>query len=57
MNIHHCVFKILEKNKVSQTDGHTDGQTMWKQYTPPQTKFAGGIITNYYVLWVIIDEN
>ena len=27
MNIHHCVFKILEKTKVSRTDGHTDGRT------------------------------
>ena len=28
--------------KTSVTDGHTDGRTTWKQYTPPQTKFAGG---------------
>ena len=53
MNIHHCVFKILGKNQ-SVTDGHTDRKTdgsmdrrtTWKQYTPPQTKFAGGIINS-----------
>ena len=31
--------------KLSVTDRHTDGRTMWKQYIPPQTKFAGGITT------------
>ena len=44
MNIHQCVFKILGK-KQSVTDGHrwTGGWKTWKQYTPPQTKFARGI--------------
>ena len=29
---------------MSRIDRHRDEQTTWKQYTPPQTKFAGGII-------------
>ena len=34
---------------MSRTDTCMDGQT-WKQYTPPQTKFAGGIKTVQSVL-------
>ena len=29
------------KETVLRMDGRTDGRTTWKQYTQPQTKFAG----------------
>ena len=36
-------LQVIKKTKrYGQTDGRTDGRTTWKQYTPPQTKFAGG---------------
>ena len=38
-------FQDIEKPKCrGQMDGLTDGRTKWKQYTTPQTQFAGGII-------------
>ena len=52
MKIHHCICKILGKKPKclgrthGRTDVRTDGRTMWKQYTPPQTKFAGSITTD-----------
>ena len=30
--------------------GRTDGRTTWKQYTLPQTQFAGGIIISALVV-------
>ena len=42
---------IKETKRYGWTHGRTDGRT-WKQFTPPQTKFAGGIkkdTTNYYL--------
>ena len=35
---------IKESKRYGLMDGRTDGRTTWKQYTPPQTQFAGGII-------------
>ena len=48
MKIQPWLFKILRKQSV--TDGRTDGRTdnvktVYPPQTPPQTKFAGGIIT------------
>ena len=37
---------IKETKRYGRTHARTDGRT-WKQYTPPQTKFAGGIKTVY----------
>ena len=42
---------IKETKRYGQTDGHTDGRTHTrsdnvKTVYPPQTKFAGGIMTN-----------
>ena len=37
---------ILQDIKETKRYGRTVGRTMWKQYTLPQTQFAGGIITN-----------
>ena len=38
-------LQVIKKTKRDgRTDGHTHARTTWKQYTPPQTKFAGGII-------------
>ena len=36
---------IKETKRYGRTDGRTDGRTTWKQYTHPQTQFAGGINT------------
>ena len=36
---------IKESKRYGRTDGQTDGRMTWKQYTLPQTQFAGGIIT------------
>ena len=43
---------ILQDIKETKRYGHTDGRSfVWsdnvKQYTLPQTKFAGGIISNF----------
>ena len=43
---------IKETKRYERTDGRMDGRTTWKQYTHPQTQFAGGIITLYIVGWV-----
>ena len=40
-------FQDIRKKPVSRMDTQMDGQT-WKQYTPPQTKFAGGIIISEF---------
>ena len=45
---------IKETKRYGRTDGRTHGRThartTWKQYTPPQTKFAGGINTFTFYL-------
>ena len=41
IKFHHCFYKILKKNQTSQTDGKMDG----RENGPPQTQFAGCIIT------------
>ena len=38
-----------------RTDGQMDGRTTWKQYTPSQTKFAGGIII-YSVSLIFLEQ-
>ena len=35
----------LKDIKETKHYGRTDGRTMRKQYIPPQTQFAGGVIT------------
>ena len=40
---------ILEVIKETKRYGHTDGRTTWKQYTLPQTQFAGGIIKSFLI--------
>ena len=46
MKFHPLLLKILRKQNVTdrRTHGRTDGRTTWKQYTRPQTQFAGGIM-------------
>ena len=51
MNIHHCVFKILgKKQHRGRTHGWTDRQMDGQRENniPPQTKFAGGIISEIF---------
>ena len=35
-------YPSLRFQDIRRKKRHTDGRTTWKQYTPPQTKFAGG---------------
>ena len=37
--------RTLKDIKETKRYGRTDGRTTWKQYTLPQTQFAGGIKT------------
>ena len=40
--IQSITLKDIKKTKrYRRTDGRTDGRTTWKQYTRPQTQFAG----------------
>ena len=48
-------LQVIKKTKRygrtdARTDVRTDRRTTWKQYTPPQTKFAGGMINVHSII-------